>query len=69
MAEPSALRVLYTLRSADGRLVAFVERDLADLLLAHILPKGVGVFKTQAQVETVIRQGVAEAFDALRQGA
>jgi len=66
--EKARLTIAYTLRDPQGRLVACVERDLAELLIAHIKPLGIGLLKTEAQVEKAIRAGIAAAFEALRDG-
>jgi hypothetical protein len=42
------------------------ERDLVLTIRNHIMAKGVGFFRTAAQVETAVREGVAEALYALK---
>lgn len=60
------VRIQYSLRNTDGRLVHCVERDFVELLLTHIKPRGIGFWKTEAQVEQAIREGVEAAFDVMR---
>lgn len=63
------IAITYTIRNPQtGRLVACVERDLADLLWATLRTKGVGAFKTEAQVERALREAVAEVFASLSEG-
>jgi hypothetical protein len=64
----------YRIRIEDvlnGRIALLVpgakgERDLVEDLVTSIVAKGVGVFKTQAQVEAAIRAGVAETLLSLK---
>lgn len=44
-----------------------LERDLIESITAAIVAKGIGVFKTKAQVTTAIREGITETITALKQ--
>lgn len=51
----------------DGRVVQLpaggaLERDLIDVCTRAIVKRGVGVFKTEAQVTQAIRDGITEAI-------
>ena len=47
---------------AGGRL----EMDLINEIIAGVKDKGVGFFKTEAQVEKAMREGIAEALYAFK---
>lgn len=55
----------------EGRIARFpgggpLEANFIDICLQHILPKGVGLFRTKDQVEQAIRSGLAEAIMSLK---
>jgi hypothetical protein len=43
-----------------------MERDLIQAMTAAIVAKGVGVFRTEAQVRRAIEQGMTETVQALK---
>jgi hypothetical protein len=43
-----------------------MERDLIEACTAAIVAKGVGVFRTEAQVKRAIAQGITETVQALK---
>ena len=67
------MKRLFYLQIADartGEIARFQERslevDFLDAAVSAILAKGVGVFRTQAQVEAAIREGLDETIYALK---
>ena len=44
------------------------EGDLLAACVNRIVAKGVGVFRTEAQVQSAIEEGLREVFQALKQG-
>lgn len=42
------------------------ERDLVEALVQHIVGKGVGFFKTEAQVTKAITEGISEVIYQLK---
>jgi hypothetical protein len=56
----------------DGVLARFpaggpLEREFIEACVTRALAKGVGIFKTQAQVETALREAVTEAIWNLKE--
>ena len=61
---------LQIVNAHTGEIARFMDRqmevDFLNEAVSTILAKGVGVFRTQAQVETAIREGLDDTIHALK---
>ena len=73
-------RILVEIRSADGKLLSYTDRNLpkllsytdrglVDALIANVKARGVGVFRTEAAVEAAIRDALADVVADAERGA
>lgn len=66
------LFLIQIVEAASNHAIALIpgggplEAELVELCVAHIIPKGVGLFRTSAHVEADIRAGIREAIMGLK---
>ncbi len=66
------LFLIQIVRTEDGAVATLpgggpLEANLIELIVSHIIPKGVGLFRTSHHVEKDIRDGIKDAIMSMKQ--